>query len=405
MRIYDIKGIQMLALQTLTPKEFFKPLYFKNQIQEDDFTTFIQTLQNYTKALQISLENKSTSERSIATNELKDFFSKLGFQARAEQENAGKKSSAIDLALLKDGQVEVIVESKLPTNKGMLAPDNVACDSLCEVILYYFRERKVKKNPHIKHIIITDFTKFYIFKSVLFETLFYENKAILAQCQSLLDSTNELITNQEKLYKELKSVLGAMGGSLECFYIDLQTLQFDDYQSLKPVFKALHRNFLLDEFNPNDANILNKRFYDELLYILGLSEVKVGDKILIQPSQESEAGANTLYKCIIDKLPEEQRDFDFAMGFVILWLNRILFLKLIEANLVQFNNGDKNLKFLNLAKIPNFKTLSYLFFEILSKKPDDAQRGKDSNLCFLPYLNSNLFDKHDYKKSARNLRD
>ena len=35
----------MLTLQILTPKEFFNPLYFKNQIQEDEFATLAQSAQ------------------------------------------------------------------------------------------------------------------------------------------------------------------------------------------------------------------------------------------------------------------------------------------------------------------------------------------------------------------------
>ena len=143
---------------------------------------------------------------------------------------------------------------------------------------------------------------------------------------------------------------------------------------------------MLDEFNPNDANSLNSAFYEELLYILGLCEVKESSKLLIKPSSQS---ANTLYNAILAKLPQDKQDFERVMSFVVLWLNRILFLKLIEANLVRFNN-DESLKFLNPNKVRNFKALSQLFFEILAKKPKNRA---NSTLDYLPYLNSALFQK------------
>ena len=143
---------------------------------------------------------------------------------------------------------------------------------------------------------------------------------------------------------------------------------------------------MLDEFNPNDANSLNSAFYEELLYILGLCEVKESSKLLIKQSSQS---ANTLYNAILAKLPQDKQDFECVMSFVVLWLNRILFLKLIEANLVRFND-DESLKFLNPNKVRNFKALSQLFFEILAKKPKDRA---NSTLDYLPYLNSALFQK------------
>ena len=183
---------------------------------------------------------------------------------------------------------------------------------------------------------------------------------------------------------------------LNYFCIDLARI-FDEndfsFPSIKPIFKALNREFLLDEFSPNDANVLNERFYRELLYIMGLDEFKEGKNILIKPSKESKDGQNTFYHLIdshLTQIDSTKSDIDTIMQYIILWLNRILFLKLIEANLVRFN-ADKNLKFLHLSKVIDFKTLSNLFFEILAKMPDER---KDSPLSFLPYLNSSLFERH-----------
>ena len=79
------------------------------------------------------------------------------------------------------------------------------------------------------------------------------------------------------------------------------------------------------------------------------------------------------------------------MPYLITWLNRILFLKLIEANLVQFND-DTNLCFLDSHKIPDFATLNHLFFDIFAKDFPQREWQKD-NFYYLPYLNSSLFSK------------
>ncbi|WP_192573882.1 type IIG restriction enzyme/methyltransferase, partial [Campylobacter coli] len=72
-----------------------------------------------------------------------------------------------------------------------------------------------------------------------------------------------------------------------------------------------------------------------------------------------------------------------------------LFLKLIESNLVRFND-DKNLKFLNFKKIPDFDKLSELFFEVLAK---EKSTRKKSEFAYLPYLNSSLFEKQSIENT------
>lgn len=165
------------------------------------------------------------------------------------------------------------------------------------------------------------------------------------------------------------------------------------FSKLKPLFKIFHKDFLLSEFNPNDANSLNNAFYKELLYILGLCESKQNSKLIIAKSQESKEEQGTFYTAINSKLEEE--NFETILKLLILWLNRILFLKLIESNLVRFND-DKNLKFLNFKKIPDFDKLSELFFEILAK---GRSARKKSEFAYLPYLNSSLFEKQSIENT------
>ncbi|EJW8977772.1 Eco57I restriction-modification methylase domain-containing protein, partial [Campylobacter coli] len=184
--------------------------------------------------------------------------------------------------------------------------------------------------------------------------------------------------------------------NLKGFLIDLTFLkdkQKSNFKNLASIYKTFHRDFLLSEFNPNDANSLNNAFYKELLYILGLCESKQNSKLIIAKSQESKEEQGTFYTAINSKLEEE--NFETILKLLILWLNRILFLKLIESNLVRFND-DKNLKFLNFKKIPDFDKLSELFFEVLAK---EKSTRKKSEFAYLPYLNSSLFEKQSIENT------
>ncbi|EAM0690191.1 class I SAM-dependent DNA methyltransferase, partial [Campylobacter jejuni] len=200
----------------------------------------------------------------------------------------------------------------------------------------------------------------------------------------------------EEFYKEVAKLIENSKENLKGFLIDLTFLkdkQKSNFKNLASIYKTFHRDFLLNEFNPNDANSLNNAFYKELLYILGLCESKQNSKLIIAKSEESKEEQGTFYTAIKSKLKEE--NFETILKLLILWLNRILFLKLIESNLVRFND-DKNLKFLNFKKIPDFDKLSELFFEVLAK---EKSTRKKSEFAYLPYLNSSLFEKQSIENT------
>ncbi|EDP3350841.1 class I SAM-dependent DNA methyltransferase, partial [Campylobacter jejuni] len=248
----------------------------------------------------------------------------------------------------------------------------------------------------LKFIIITDFYKFYIFKISEFEELFYKNPSFKKLFEEFCNPNSLFKGNTEEFYKEVAKLIENSKENLKGFLIDLTFLkdkQKSNFKKLASIFKTFHRDFLLSEFNPNDANSLNNAFYKELLYILGLYESKQNSKLIITKSEESKEEQGTFYTAINSKLKEE--NFETILKLLILWLNRILFLKLIESNLVRFND-DKNLKFLNFKKIPDFDKLSELFFEVLAK---EKSTRKKSEFAYLPYLNSSLFEKQSIENT------
>ncbi|OEW15091.1 restriction endonuclease [Campylobacter sp. BCW_6878] len=378
-----------MKFEAINEKEFLSPYHRKKPILETELNEFIKTLKDYKINLENNLKN---NEDSLVANALSKFFENLSFQC--EVKSIHKGNSGIDLALKKDGLTQVIIEAKLPNSREFFSPSKPNCKALHECILYYLRERKAL-NSSLKHIIITDFYSFFIFKADLFEELFNKSKYFKEAFENF-ESKNSLFKgNTDEIYKEFEKILNG-DSTLKGLFVDLKPILEQDklsFSKLKPLFKIFSKDCLLSEFNPNDANSLNNAFYKELLYILGLYESKQNSKLIIAKSEESKEEQGTFYTAINSKLKEE--NFETILKLLILWLNRILFLKLIESNLVRFND-DKNLKFLNFKKIPDFDKLSELFFEVLAK---EKSTRKKSEFAYLPYLNSSLFEKQSIENT------
>ncbi|EIY6494874.1 class I SAM-dependent DNA methyltransferase [Campylobacter lari] len=371
----------------LNEKDFFNPYYRKKQILKDDFEKFSKILSEY---MQILCEFHEQNEDYLVANALSVFLTKLNFKSIVKSKQKGK--SEIDLAIIKDElskDLEVLIEAKKPNSKEFISDTKPNSKALHEAILYYFRNRE--HSFSLKFIIITDFYKFYIFKASEFEELFYKNSEFKKLYKEFTSQNSLFKGNTEEFYKEAAKLIENFDENLKAIFVDLSPFankQNLNFKNLSSIFKIFNKDFLLNEFSPNDANTLNAKFYKELLYILGLQEVKN----IITQSEQSKQGFGTLYNAIESKLKD--KNFEATLKFIILWLNRILFLKLIESNLVRFND-DKNLKFLNYEKIPNFTTLSHLFFDILAKEKDTRAKSK---FDYLPYLNSSLFEKQDMEK-------
>lgn len=376
----------------LNEKDFFNTYYRKKQIMQNEFDIFSKALMQYLERLERS---QSENEDYLVANALSPFLTMLNFKTHIKTKQKGK--SEIDLAISKDEfskDLEVFIEAKKPNSKEFITHAKVNSKALHETILYYFRNRQLSFS--LKFIIITDFYKFYIFKISEFEELFYKSPSFLKLFEEFCNPNSLFKGNTEEFYKEVAKLIENSKENLKGFLIDLTFLkdkQKSNFKKLASIYKTFHRDFLLSEFNPNDANSLNNAFYKELLYILGLYESKQNSKLIIAKSEESKEEQGTFYTAINSKLKEE--NFETILKLLILWLNRILFLKLIESNLVRFND-DKNLKFLNFKKIPDFDKLSELFFEVLAK---EKSTRKKSEFAYLPYLNSSLFEKQSIENT------
>lgn len=336
----------MLKLQPIESTEaqnFFTDSYLQSDPLQDSETRFKNALQEYDKNLQKSTHQNERTKAEILGN----FFKALGFDEMVVGDSQ-KGNSEIDISIKKNGKVVVICEVKEQKNPEMISPKDCNKKSLHQTILYYLREKQ-KADNEVKFIIITNFRQFYIFRESQFDTFFRQDKRICEFFNQLQNHNptikipkNEQDNNQD-FYANIKEhlasdeyerFLAAEGlQALQPLFLDLDSLRDSkDYKDYKPFIKAFHRDFLLDEFDPNANNQISENFYKELLYILGLQQ----DKEKLKPRENNNG---TLYDNILSNLQkEEDRNFENVMKLIILWLNRILFLKLIEANLVRFSS-------------------------------------------------------------------
>ena len=69
-----------------------------------------------------------------------------------------------------------------------------------------------------------------------------------------------------------------------------------------------------------------------------------------------------------DKEYDEISCIEKTFELVIIWMNRLLFIKLFEGQLISFNGDTNNYHILDNDKIQSFQNLQDLFFEILQNR-------------------------------------
>ncbi|MDJ0563447.1 MAG: class I SAM-dependent DNA methyltransferase, partial [Microcystis sp. M49629_WE12] len=317
--------------------------------------------------------------------------------------------------------VGVILEVKKPSNKSeMLRRDKLNCKALQELLLYFLRERITEKNLEIKHLIATNIYEWFIFDGNIFERLFAQNQELVRQFNDF--ETGRLTgKTTDFFYKQIgEPFLNSRLDSLTYTHFDLreytQTI-WEDEHNLISLYKIFSPEHLLKLPFANDSNSLDKNFYSELLHIIGLTEIKEGGKKLIQRLQPAARQPGSLLENAIsqveslDKISrlsnpeefgetEEERLLNIGLELGITWINRILFLKLLEAQIIRYHRGDKSLGFLNLGKIANYDDLNRLFFSVLAKKQSERSKDIQNIYTQVPYLNSSLFEPTELEQST-----
>ncbi|GHS08091.1 type II restriction endonuclease Eco57I subunit R [Helicobacter pylori] len=291
-----------------------------------------------------------------------------------------KPIKKIDSAILNENnKVEVIIEFKALKNPNeFIKKGDLNVKAFHESLLYYLTERK-EGNNNLKHLILATIKELYIIDANEFE-VFNKDKEIKKAFENCHDKKGN-DTHTKAFYDVCQKRLNELDRSLKYHHIPLKK------ENLALIYQALSPNFLLKIPKYSDANTLNKDFYEELLYILGLEEQNEKGKTLIKPSHTKNSLSDAL-KASYNNLDDEE-----VMALLIAWNNRILFLRLLESLLISFKHFKNS--FLTIENFENFNALNTLFFEVLAKKNSErlSEIKEDKILEKIPYLNSSLFDK------------
>ncbi len=338
-----------------------------------------ETIENFEKEINSLLENAPRQDdEEFQKNEINKFLKNTyGYDC-----NTRKK---VDSAIRVDGEVQVLIEVKALNNKTEFPKnrENPLSKAFCQMVLYFLEEIEKEKNNSLKHAIICNAHEFFLFdcKDLLFLKEDKRIKKFYKDCAKK-EGTD---SSKPKFYKDLEQYLQEdFQGELRYTHFNLS----DDFKELPLIYQVLSHEVLLKQRKTLDANTLNKDFYEELLYILGLEEQNDKGKILIKPSRTQNSLSDAL-KCSYNNLDDEE-----VMALLIAWNNRILFLRLLESLLISFEHFYKE-SFLTIENFKDFNALNTLFFEVLAKKNSERfpEIKEDKILEKIPYLNSSLFDK------------
>ncbi|PUD46240.1 hypothetical protein C2R73_05465 [Helicobacter pylori] len=187
-----------------------------------------------------------------------------------------KPIKKIDSAILNDNnKVEVIIEFKALKNPNeFIKKGDLNVKAFHESLLYYLTERK-EGNNNLKHLILATIKELYIIDANEFE-VFNKDKEIKKAFENCHDKKGN-DPRTKAFYDACQKRLNELDRSLKYHHIPLKK------ENLALIYQALSPNFLLKIPKYSDANTLNKDFYEELLYILGLEEQNEKGKILIKP--------------------------------------------------------------------------------------------------------------------------
>ncbi len=427
-----------MQITELKPKKALNKAFLKVKPNRTEIEGFKMNL------VQLLDRINDTESEEFHKNLVSDFLKKTYYEPNHFINTKGRNDLVIHNGNNASSSLGVIIEAKKPTNKTEMIKAFAAGDTpkqkllkinvkaFQELVLYYLRERITHKNLEVKYLIVTNINEWFIFDAALFDRLFAQHKNFVKQFSDF-EGGRLADVKTDFFYKQIaEPFIADIQTEIEFTYFNLQEYQkplrstnkADDNQ-LIALFKLLSPEHLLKLPFTNDSNSLDKRFYSELLHIIGLTETKEGSKKLIQRNKEGERNSGSLLEDAIIQLDsldkinrldrpsqfgnsQEERLFNVGLELSITWINRILFLKLLEAQLITYHKGDTSYSFLSFEKIKNYDDLNSLFFQVLARKYED--RNQDVKKAFekVPYLNSSLFEPTEIEQVTlfiSNLKD
>ena len=380
----------------LTPNQSVLKAYLKESVS-------VNELQAFRKAIQTLLTRINPSEsEGFNKNLVMDFLSGSLYRSNSYMVNSLHNT---DLAIYSDVSSPnehpvVLFEFKGPSRPDMVTKSDLKKKAMYELVLYYIREEVQKRNTDIKHLIITNCWEYFVFEKKLFYQLFAKDKRFVEKVLSA-DTGGD---STDYIYNAIiKPKVEEIESKFQFTYLDLKRfekfIQDEDVISDRyfiSAYKLLSPVHLLRQPFKSDHNTLNRNFYKELLYIMGVKEIvddHVHKIVRLKDGRQAYSFFEQTYAKLDDysDMADENKRFETALGLVLIWVNRILFLKLLESQLKSFN-VDTDVKFLDTVHLNDYDSLNDLFFKVLAKPLNERSEELDMQFPNVPYLNSSLFE-------------
>lgn len=384
----------------LRPSQAVNKVYLKQPIGETEIKRFKEAMRKMLKNV-----NANESEEHNK-NLVMEFLSDAFYKNTNAINTKGKTDAAIYASPDSiNSNILVLIEAKGPGRPDMAKLTELNCKGLHELILYYIREEENHHNTEIKHLIITNCYEWFVFDKKCFYRLFLANKKFTKE---VIDADRE--NNTDYVYEQvIRKKVEEVKNKLKYTYFNLseykEKLNDDSVITTRKfisIYKLLSPTHLLKLPFQNDHNALNRAFYNELLYIMGVEEV-TDDKVKKIKRLKSKRQPYSLVEQAISHLEEydisnEQKLFETALGLVLMWTNRLLFLKLLESQLYAFNKGTVS-KFLTSSLIPDYDVLNDLFMKVLAVPVERRNEDLQDTFKDVPYLNSSLFEMSETERN------
>ncbi len=416
-----------MQLTILSPRKSLNKAYLKVKPSRSEIELFKENL----IGLLDGLDESESEEHN--KNDLGYFLNNTFYHPRFYINTKDRADLVIHNGSDSKSYASVLIEAKKPSNKTeMVQLDNLNAKAFHELILYYLRERITNHNLEIKHLIATNIYEWYVFDAGIFEKTFAQDKKLVQQFTDF-EEGRLAGKSTDFFYKEIaEPFLTGLTAEFSFTWFDFRDydkpLRNDDKKDdskLIALYKLLSPEHLLKLPFANDSNSLDKAFYTELLHIIGLTETKEGSKKLIGRKKEGQRDPGSLIENAIIQIDSrdmisriekpsrfgetyQERLFNVSLELVITWINRILFLKLLEAQLISYHKGDSAYSFFNSEKVKGFDSIDSLFFRVLAKKTTERDPAVAKLFENVPYLNSSLFEPTELERETifiSNLQD
>ncbi|MDO7875685.1 Eco57I restriction-modification methylase domain-containing protein [Hymenobacter sp. ASUV-10] len=341
----------------------------------------------------------------------------------------GKRDLALHLGDTAQSPVGVIIEVKGPQNSNeMLSPDDLNRKAFQQLLLYYLEDRSDDRADDFRRLVVTTGFEWYIFDAQDFNSLFWKDAGLRRDFKDW-KAKAKASADTDFFYKSIAGkYLAAATGTLRATYVDLRGGLPSGATELGHLWRVFGPAYLLKDF-PDlrpDANTLNQEFYAELLYLMGLQERTEGGVRRIGRCAPADRQPGALLENILYQMdighdlsrapaevlaeygddPTRQRE-EVALALCLMWVNRLLFLKLLEGQLLRYHPAEAQagFRFLHAGRVPEYDELNKLFFGVLNRPP--ASRPADVAAAFreLPYLNSSLFQPAVLEETVLYIRE